>query len=111
SNRYSVRPLPSTRTIPSLLLAAVTVATPDRPLPVGLLVPPEPPEPYPPEPEPLAHPAANGPTPPRATSASSGRRGTPSLLGRDRESGGSGAPLGGSAGCPAGSPGLTEARW
>src|SRR4029453_6835375 len=93
---------------PSLLLAAVTVATPDRPLPVGLLVPPEPPEPYPPEPEPLAPPAANGPTAASATSASSGRRGTPSLLGRDRESGGSGAPLGGAAGCPPAPPPATE---
>jgi hypothetical protein len=39
-NRYSVRPLPSTRIDPSLLLAVETVAAPDCPL-VGE-VPPEP---------------------------------------------------------------------
>src|SRR5262245_55915986 len=84
SNRYSVRPLPSTRTIPSLLLAAVTVATPDGVVPTGPLVPPEPPEPYPPEPEPLPHPAATAPTAASATSASSGRRSTPNPPGRAR---------------------------
>src|SRR5215218_2966230 len=64
-NRYSVRPLPSTRTIPSLLLAAATVATPDDPPVDGALPPP----PSPPEPEPLLpHPAASAPT---ATSATS----------------------------------------
>jgi hypothetical protein len=40
SNRYSVRPLPSTRIIPSLVLAAVTVATPVGPPPVGAGPPP-----------------------------------------------------------------------
>ena len=40
SNSYSVRPLPSTRTIPSLVLAAVTVATPVGPPPVEAGPPP-----------------------------------------------------------------------
>ena len=35
SNRYSVRPLPSTRIIPSLVLVAETVATLDAPPLVG----------------------------------------------------------------------------
>src|SRR5215211_774498 len=72
SNKYSVRPLPSTRTIPSLLLAALTMATPEDPLPTGLAAPPEPPEP---EPGPLLpHPAASAPAAASTTSVISGRR-------------------------------------
>src|SRR4030095_7233510 len=47
SNKYSVRPLPSTRIVPRLELAVLTVATPDCPL----LTPEVPPEPYAPPPE------------------------------------------------------------
>src|SRR5512132_268729 len=83
SNRYSVRPLPSTRIIPRLVLVAETIATLDAP-PLAGVVPLEPSPPMPPElePEPLpAHPAASTPTAASATSATSGRPSSPDLLG------------------------------
>src|SRR5919107_1183681 len=87
SNRYSVRPLASTRIVPTLELAVLTIATPDCPFPAGAVVPGEP---YTPPPEPpellepellLPHPAASTPTAASATSATSGRRSRPGLLG------------------------------
>src|SRR5215211_3409873 len=71
ANRYSVRPLPSTRIVPRLVLVAETVATADGVV-VGALLPPysPPPEPDPPDPELLLpHPAASTPTVASATSA------------------------------------------
>src|SRR4029453_2509835 len=88
SNRYSVRPLASTRIVPPLELAVLTVAALDCPLLVeGALpyAPPPPPELDPPEPELLLlHPAAIAPAAASATSATTGRRMNPILLGRDR---------------------------
>jgi hypothetical protein len=80
SNRYRVRPLPSTRIVPRPVLLAETVATPDAP-PLAGVVPLEPP--VPPELEPellLPHPAASTPTVANAASATSGRRSSPDLL-------------------------------
>src|SRR5919107_106933 len=86
SNRYSVRPLASTRIVPTLELAVLTIATPDCPLPPEEVPgepctpPPEPPELLEPELL-LPHPAASTPAAASATSASSGRRSSPDLLG------------------------------
>src|SRR5919112_4495804 len=79
SNRYRVRPLPSTRIVPTLALAVVTVAVLDCPL---LVEGAPPPLLDPPELElPLLHAAASTPTAASATSATSGRRSNPDLLG------------------------------
>src|SRR5919112_6211431 len=83
SNRYKVRPLASTRIVPTLELAVLTVATPDCPVPAEVV----PGAPYAPPPELpelgllLPHPAAIAPAAASATSASSGRRSSPDLLG------------------------------
>src|SRR6266498_3908413 len=82
-NRYSVRPLPSTRIDPSLVLVAATMAWLDCALLVG-----ESPEPYapPPEPELLPlHAAASPPAAASAVNATSGRCMNPNLPGRNRE--------------------------
>jgi hypothetical protein len=86
-NRYSVRPLPLTRIVPSLVLVAVTAAWLDCPL----VVVGELPEPYAPPPEleppellPL-HAPASTPAAASAVSATSGRRMNPNLLGRNRD--------------------------
>src|SRR5919107_5070717 len=84
SNRYKVRPVASTRIVPTLELAVLTVATPDCPVPAGAVVPGEPYAPPPELPELgllLPHPAAIAPAAASATSASSGRRSSPDLLG------------------------------
>src|SRR5918996_1344980 len=86
SNRYKVRPLASTRIVPTLELAVLTIATPDCPLPPEAVPgepctpPPEPPELLEPEPL-LPQPAASTPTAASAASATSGRRSRPGLLG------------------------------
>src|ERR671918_3195156 len=57
SNRYKVRPLASTRIVPTLALAVLTIATPDCPLPPeavpGEPCTPPPRPPAPPQPPPL----------------------------------------------------------
>src|SRR5829696_3173832 len=79
SNKYSVRPLPSTRIIPRPVLVAETVATADGAV-VGALLPPYSPPPEPDPPELLPHPAASTPTVASATSATSGRRSNPDVM-------------------------------
>jgi hypothetical protein len=114
SNRYSVRPLPSTRIDPSLLLAAATDATPDARPAVGDALPePYPPEPddEPDEPELLPHPAASVPAAASTASAASGRRMDPDLRRRNRDPGGLAEPCRGCAGRPASSPGSSTTRW